>query len=211
MKVKPGPFHKLNSMEWGHFDPVLKGWDDESLWPSWACLECRSPVRGTQAVDALVVRDSEPPSPKSFDAFSGTTLLRRDFLTAFGMENIERDLWVGKVFDEKNVEIEHWATVRPRVERFIRYSSEVTCHSCPGCRRIRYWGRGRPYFCPPPAPGVGILTDGFWLVVTREIAFLLNRTRWPKIYLEPVYVRDTPLDGFPIEMKSLWDNYANGW
>lgn len=207
MKVKPGPFHKLNSMEWGGFDPVLKGWDDESLWPSWACLECRRPVRGTRAVDALVVRDTEPSSPMSSDSFSGTTLLRRDFLAAFGMENIERDLWVGKVFDEKKVEIEHWATVRPRVEHFIRYSSEVTWHSCPGCRRLRYWGRGSPYFCPAPDPGVEILSDGFWLIVTRKVADLVSQKPWPKIVWEPVATSELPRDGLPATMKGPWNNF----
>ncbi len=170
---------------------------------TWVCTEGPHPKPNAQIVDVWLQERTPPDRPLNFLMLGGVPLVHRELLSLLGEDNIERDLYVGRVFGRGDKLLEDWVTARGRRRVILRGVKEASYRLCPDCGRILYSSHDDCYLFPAPPPETAIFESSlFGLVVTREIGERVlaekRARKWRRIAIDPLQILDPPPDGFGV-------------
>ena len=163
---------------------------------TWLCTGCAAPKPDVRELDAHIEDDEPPSSPLSFVMGCGLPLARKDFLFAFGREEVARDLYLGKVFSDDGSLLEDWVTFRGRYRLIIRGVENVSYRKCDECGQHAYFAMGERYLCPDPPRDASIFESHlFGLVATPELFERITLDERYMLDIERLQVLQEPKDG----------------
>jgi len=133
----------------------------------------------------------------------GVPLVHRDLLSLLGDRDIERDLYIGRVFGRGGTLLNDWVTARGRRNLILRGSQEAVYRICRNCSRVFYFSRNNYYLHPAPPNDTAIFESNLCgLVVAREIGERViaekHARKWRRLAIEPLFLLDPPPDGFGV-------------
>jgi len=162
---------------------------------SWLCAECGSVKPFAGPVEVQVEGAVPRRQPISSAGEATVILVRWDFLRDLGIEVVERDLLIGKVFDERGDIMSEWASCIGRQKVIVRGSEHVAHRQCGECGRNLYFAMGDPYLFPAPPEDVDILDGGrFEFVLKSYLVDRIDRSKWQRIDVGPLPVVTAPID-----------------
>jgi len=163
---------------------------------TWACSDGPHAKPGTEAVDVYLQDPAPRDKPLNFVMFGGITVLHQELLDLLGADNIERDLYIGRVYGRGGKLLNDWVSARGRRHLILRGSREARYRVCAGCGRVLYSAMGKQYLYPAPPTDAAIYeSDLLGFVVTHDIAERIAARKWRRISVDPLPVLDEPLDG----------------
>jgi hypothetical protein len=190
-------FHLTTHTVKGGCDPVMDPQIHAQY--TWYCRSCHSPKPGTGPIDIHVDELRPTPSPISPVWWFGRSIMRVDFLMSLGEERVQRALSLGKVYGSNGTLLRDWVTVNSQSTIGLRGSgAHVGFRRCDKCGRLIYSAASRLYICPAPRSQEDILLDRFSLVVKARVLRGFDRTKWPRLAVDPLPILDAPLDGFAV-------------
>lgn len=170
---------------------------------TWFCQGCGGIRRNDAPIDVRLAYGPElKESPLSHVIYLG--LIWKPFLEIFDSAAVQRELLLGRAFGPDGSVLENWLTFHGRHEVIIRGSREAGYRICDLCGRTVYFAMGKRFLYPAPPADVELLSAGAGCLVLPESAFArLDLAKWrKKVYIEPVAVPDTPLDGLVLPAPS---------
>jgi hypothetical protein len=186
--------HTLN----GGCDPVM----DPAILAacSWLCRGCRTPIPGTGSIDLHVQQRKPAPAPISPVWWFGRSLMRIDFLMSLGEDRVRAALSLGTAFGPNGQVLSDWVTVNGPSKLVLRGSgTHAGYRRCDECGQLIYSAASRLYLCPKPRTQSPIILEHFSLVVSASVLEGLDRTKWPRLAVDPLPILDAPLDGFAVD------------
>jgi rubredoxin len=170
---------------------------------TWLCPGCNAPKPGLTAIDLKLQGKNLPKNPLNIVFGAGIGVARREFLEEFGPEIIKRDLYIGRVRNEDDVELPDFVSFRGRHNVLVRGVHLAGYRTCADCGRNVYYAGPKWYLYPAPAPGVDLFESNTHQLVSSEKAFEnLTPKRWNRrVHLTKLHILEKPLDGF-VELKS---------
>jgi hypothetical protein len=166
---------------------------------SWMCGSCLTPQAHVKAVNVWLQERVPPNKPLNFVYSCSVPLIHRDLLQLFGADNISRDLYLGRVFGERENELSDWVTARGRRQIIVRGDRDASFRLCPACGRVLYFGTGKRYLYPAPPAGAQIFESDYnGFIVTAEIYERVKAAQFRKLRVEELAVVDVPLDGLGV-------------
>jgi hypothetical protein len=112
-------------------------------------------------------------------------------------DDVNRDLYLGRVYNRHGRECVDWRTVHGRRKVIIRGSKEAHFRTCGECGRNIYFATGKRYLSPRPPDDATIFgSDLSGLVVPLSSAERIRAKRWRKVSIETLPVLEVPSDGF---------------
>ena len=167
----------------------------EEVGKTWLCTGCGNP-RWQKAIDLIIQEDEPDNTPLNLAAGCIVGIARKDFLFCFGKNDVERHLYLGRLFREDGVLLEDWVTFHGRQRIVIRGSKDVSYRQCGDCGRHVYFAMGQQYLCPQPPKGINIFDVGSGeLVLTKELAERVILNKWRKLACSKLPIFATPMDG----------------
>lgn len=163
---------------------------------TWLCVGCTAPKPGTKAVD-VHIQEKMPAEPSlTFVNGCGVPIANREFLMSLGIDLVQQDLYLGKVFGPTGDVFTNLVTFRGRRQIIVRGSKNVSYRQCDVCGRSVYFAMGNRYLYPQPAADVSIFeSDLFGLVVASEAMERIKINQWRKLGVEELKVTEKPQDG----------------
>ena len=166
---------------------------------SWACSDGPHPTPAATVVDVWLQDNTPRDKPLNFVMFGGIPVVHRELLKLFGDDNVERDLYIGRVIGARGKELPDWVTARGRDRLIVRGTRNAGSRICDVCGRLFYFAQGANYLYPAPPNGRAIYeSSSCGFVVTREIGERIADHKWRRMTVEPIPVIDPPPDGLGI-------------
>ena len=171
---------------------------------TWLCKGCKLPKRGIGAVDVTLEGPHPPNTPINLVSATGVGVVKREFLDELGEETVQRDLLIGKVFNESNEEMSSYASFRGRHLLIVRGTKNASYRKCVDCGRRLYFANPKWYLYPePPSDTDAFQSHNIQLVLSERAFERLTPKKWERsLYIVRLEVLDAPLDGFP-ELLSM--------
>jgi hypothetical protein len=148
-------------------------------------------------------------------------LAQKSFLAQIGWDIVERDLYLGRVFNYHRKLLDDWVTFHGRRHLVVRGADEragpdypiynVRYRCCHICGRVLY-GALRDkhhYLYPSPPTDAEIFEDRCSLIVPDYLFAKLEIPKKAKIAIDRLEVLDEPLDGFGI--LEPWESDRSKW
>lgn len=133
-------------------------------------------------------------------------LIRDDLIELLGREQVERDLFLGSVTNEKGA-AKRWRTFRARRPIQVRGDAQSTARRCPECGALLYWAsaltEASRYICPAPPDSGLYFENSMGLVLPQDRLEQIERMNWPDIDIETLEVLAAPRDGFPLNLEDV--------
>lgn len=162
------------------------------------CTGCAFPRPNAGAIDVWLQEERAPrDKPLNFLCGCGIGLIHQELLEMLVGVDIDRDLFLGRVFNRHDRECLEWRSFHGRHTVTVRGSKEAEHHRCEVCGRSIYFARGKRYLYPAPSTDATILcTDEAGLLVHAEIAARVKIRKWRKMKVERLPIPAVPPDGF---------------
>lgn len=184
----------------------MRGLDPCSLTPSnyinakktWLCEGCKRPKPHIKGVD-VILQDTPPRKTALNIVFGvGVGIACRQFLEDIGWPLVERDLYIGKVFNEKLKELTDFVSFMGRRTLIVRGSRNANFRVCPKCGMLGYFGMQKWYLIGQPFSGTDIFeSHSHQLVLSPDAYAAFPHEKWKRsMYLTKLEVLETSLDGF---------------
>lgn len=171
---------------------------------TWLCRGCKWPKKGIGAVDVTLEGKRPPKTPINFVFAASVGVAQRDFLEELGRETVQRDLLLGKVFNESNKELSDYISFRGRNALIVRGTKDARYRTCNECGRHLYFANPKWYLYPQPPPDFEVFESHSHQLILSETVFKrLTLNKWKRsLYVAELEVLDAPLDGF-MDLLSL--------
>lgn len=171
----------------------------EAVAAKWRCGSCGGIRPGTKIIDATIQEQRFGNAALNFVFGFDLGVARKDFLAIFGEEELQKSLYIGKLFSEERGLLDDWVTFHGKQRIFVRGSTHTQYRECSGCGSHLYFGMGKQYLCPQPTKNIKIFHGGnSSLIVTEDLTEKITLNSWEKLKCEKLQVLDKPLDGFPV-------------
>lgn len=166
--------------------------------PPWLCMECKTPRRGVTAVDVKIQGRRFSTTPLNIVFGASVGIIRRELLEELDPGMVERDLYIGRVFNEIGAEVAELATFRGRHVVIVRGVGMARYGVCNQCGRVLYFAKPKWYLYPGPLPDVDVFESHTNQLVLSENAYNhLTPEKWKKrITIAKLKVLEKPVDGF---------------
>lgn len=163
------------------------------------CPGCAHPRPTAGAIDVWIQEERSPEDKPLNTLYGcGIGLIHDSMLELLGPA-ADHDLYLGRVYNDRDQRSIGWHTFHGRRKVVVRGSKEAGHRACEVCARTIYFARGKQYLCPAPAPDVSICTsDESGLVLPRPIADQIRAKKWRRVAIEELPVLDDPPDGFGV-------------
>jgi rubredoxin len=170
---------------------------------SWLCLGCKTPKPGVKSVDVTLQGFRFPKTPLNFVFGVSIGIIRRELLDELGHKVVERELHIGRVFNEGGDEVVELATFRGQHVLIVRGVDMARYRVCPDCGRHIYFAKPKWYLYPSPLPDVDVFESHSNQLVLSEDAFnRLTPDKWKRrLTIAKLKILEAPLDGF-LELQS---------
>jgi hypothetical protein len=97
-----------------------------------------------------------------------------------------------------------WMSYHAAVKAQVRGDKKSYGFRCKQCDRLFYTPMGAWYLLRTSIPDLNVFgTTSGGICVREFVAMRLLQRRWPKVSIKPIPVRDSPVDGFPIDLNEL--------
>lgn len=163
---------------------------------SWLCTGCCVPKPDVRNLDAIL---QEPPAdkPLNFIGGCGLSVVYKPFLDRLPAHLIERDLYLGRVYNIDGSLIDDWVTYRGKRRLIIRGTKEAGYRTCTDCGRHVYFAMGKKYLYPKPPDDVTIFerAGGGGFIIPQDLFTQLDLGKWRKLSIDKLPVLDVPTDG----------------
>jgi hypothetical protein len=162
------------------------------------CPGCAHPRPGATAIDVWLQENRSPrDKPLNFLYGCGIGLVHQDLLEQLNSADVDRDLYLGRVYNRHGQECADWRTFHGRRKVIVRGSKEGSYRTCEECGRNIYFAKGKQYLCPAPPEDACIYgSDESGLVVSLHTAEKVRARRWRKVRIERLPIVEVPPDGF---------------
>ena len=166
---------------------------------TWVCPGCGRLKPGVQAVDVWLQGRAPRDKPLNFVFGSGVPLIHKELVDLLGDEIIQRDLFIGRVFDDRGDEVNDWVTFRGRRGVIVRGSKDARSSICAECRGRSYYGAGKRYLYPTPASDATIFESHLYgLVVPPEVYERVAVKKWRMLGVDKLPILAEPIDGLGV-------------
>jgi hypothetical protein len=164
---------------------------------TWLCPGCCDPKPQVKAVDVWLQNRRPPDKPLNAVFGCGVGVIHRELLDVIGPDIVERDLYLGRIIDDRGNEVQDWATYRGRRGVIIRGDKEAANRVCDQCGQNCYFAMGKSYLYPaPPTDATIYESRQYGLVVPPEVFQRVSAKKWRRLGTRKLPVLDEPLDGF---------------
>jgi len=175
----------------------------------WLCSECGGVKSGVRAVD-ISIRTSRPPKYPMNIVFKPIIgIAQRAFLNELGKEDVERDLYLGRIFNHNGKECGEYATFKGRHTVIVRGVEDYGYRTCPACGHHYYYAKysqKQSYLYPDPSEDAEIFESHSGSLVVTERIYLRIAEIWRRrIYVTKLNVLEMPLDGL-FELRSVYSD-----
>jgi len=162
---------------------------------TWFCTGCGHPKPAFQAIDIRV--QENPIEGPALNSEWGVPIARKDFLAMLGENNIQKYLYIGKVFGPNNEIVNDWVTFRGKEKLIVRGSKNAQHRSCDQCGRNVYFAMGKSYLYPSPPKGIALFESDLCGLIMPETLFpAIDPARLKGLLVEKLPVLSSPRDGF---------------
>jgi hypothetical protein len=163
---------------------------------TWLCPECYTPRPGLTAIDACI-QLAPTKEPLNFIYGAGVPIASKEFFSKLDANMVERDLYLGRLYDSNGIELKHWATFRGKCRLIVRGSKNAQYRICETCGRTVYFAMGKSYLHPDPSPDVGLFeSDLRGLILAETIFQQCGLQNTPGIYVQKLPALAMPKDSF---------------
>jgi rubredoxin len=169
----------------------------------WLCMGCKVPKRGVTSVDVTLQGKCFPKTPINFVAGVSIGIVRRELLAELGQNMVDRDLYIGRVFNEDGDEVHELASFRGCRVLIVRGVDLANYRVCPDCGRHLYFAKPKWYLYPKPISDVDLFeSDTNQLVLSQSAFERLTPDKWARrISIAKLEVLEEPLDGL-VDLQS---------
>lgn len=174
-----------------------KSWFEKFKADHPTCAGCSAHQDEWGAVDAVV---SYMPKGRHFGGLRADDIgfMSRDLLACFSDQEIARGLHVGRLLDTNGNELERYCTVRGKHSLTVRGDDQSEYRKCEVCGRDVYFPITRFYILPHSiARQEPIYEAASGFAVNEEIYKRISSKRWRGARIDPLPLRDKPIDGMP--------------
>ena len=166
---------------------------EKQAWTTWRCRKSQHTRPGFEGVD-VVLKSAPERSSLNFEVRLGIASM--EFLSALGMDVVERHFYLGRVLLRNGTQLDNWATFHGRQKIIVRGTNDVGYHLCSECNQPCYYASPPSYLYPRPPADAEIFDAGFGsIVVVERILDRIRSTVWKKLLIEELLVLDSPKDG----------------
>ncbi len=161
------------------------------------CAGCLHPRPDITAIDVWLQGQSPRDKPLNFLYACGLGLIHQELVDLLEPIHVERDLYLGRVYNASSRECTDWHTFHGRRTLIMRGSEDAEYRTCPECGRNIYHATGTRYLFPSPPADAEIYGSNLGgLIVPSETAARIKAKRWRVVHVEPLPVVESPADGF---------------
>jgi hypothetical protein len=162
------------------------------------CPACAHPRPDATAIDVWLQEDRSPHDrPLNFLYGCGIGLIHREMLELLENNDLTRDLYFGRVYNNRGEECAKWQTFHARHTLIVRGSNGAEYRTCNECGRNIYHATGKSHLFPaPPGDATIFGSNEAGLVVPAGIAARVKAKKWRKVSIDELPVVEVPADGF---------------
>jgi hypothetical protein len=160
----------------------------------WYCGSCLIPKPRFMRIDARIEEAIPSDPPLSF-VDGGPGIIEDSLLCQLDTVVVARDLFLGRLFDSRGIQISGWHTFRGRHRLIVRGDKHVAYRKCSECGRSIYFAMGKRYLFPAPPDNADIFESDIYGLILREPMFAkLDMSGFMNVSLDVLQVPDEPRD-----------------
>ena len=138
---------------------------------TWLCTGCNYPKRDVKGIDITIQGKMIENRPLNVVMGAGIPVAKKEFLFSFGEDIIERDLYLGKIFNEDGMLMEEWVTFRGKRKLIVRGVIEAGYRTCKKCNRNCYFAMDKKYLYPEPPQDTFLFENSLFGLVFPEALY----------------------------------------
>ncbi|MBK8631688.1 MAG: hypothetical protein IPN84_16305 [Sphingomonadales bacterium] len=165
--------------------------------PALFCRVCRT-IRIDARDFTIKIAEPRPGTSPIATLDEKVTLIERKLVDLIGEDRIRKNLFVGRVINDRGKELENWMALNGGLQEIlVRGTREYGYRTCDGCDRIFYSSQGGRYIFPPPETNGRIYLTNLGGLLLEESSIdraSIPKSRW--LGVEVLKADPNPRDGF---------------